>query len=125
MNKRELKRKRNDTARKYHTPGCADNIKRHRQGVYPNPSNRPEHERTKWDICWELVKRGHEYITEAVRVGEGIRVDVVDLDSGYELEAVCKHDDPKVIQRYKDEGVIIVYSDKPILKQIVDVFAHE
>lgn len=125
MNKREIRLKRNDTARKYFIPGCAETLKRPRQAIYPNPGNTPEHERMKGDVCFELAKAGHEYITEANRAGGKVRVDIVDLDSGYEIEIVCKHDDPKVIQRYIDEGVVIVYTDKPILKQIIDVFAHE
>jgi len=125
LNKRELARHRNEVARNYYLPGCAKTLKRPRQAVYMNPSNLEEHEITKCRVCYQLLKHGHKYITEACRVKDDLRIDIVDLDSGFELEIVCKHDGPAVIERYKREGVIIVYTGQDILKQIADVFAHE
>jgi hypothetical protein len=77
---------------------------------------------TKVGVCWELLKQKHEFITEAVRIKDGVRVDVLDLDSSYEIEVVCKHDDPEVLQRYKKENVVIVFTEKDIKAQILDVF---
>jgi len=125
MNQREKNAKRNSIARKYHTPGCNVASKRPRNAIYWNISNKPEHERTKGDICWELLKAGHKFITEAVRNKDDIRVDIVDLDSGYEIEVVCTHDDPEILQRYKDEDVVAVFTEKDINPQILDVFSGD
>ena len=106
MNKKELMLKRTEIWKKFHTPGCQNFCKRKRNAVFISPANSIEHEVGKLKVCYELRKKGQQFITEAVENATGFRRDVVSLDTGiiYEVET-----DPKRALRFKgQEGNIRV-----------------
>lgn len=119
MNKKEQLMRTMENHRKYHTPGMPNYAKRTKNAIFISPSNSLEHERAKLEVCYTLRKLKRDFITEACRNSkENIRVDVVDLTTGDEIEIVHKNRKPKTLERYKQEGVIIIYTDKPIEEQL-------
>jgi len=83
MNKVELQKKRNDVRR----------LLRHSSGIHVNCirlniGNTLEHERAKFEKCWELKNAGEEFLTEAV-FENGLRADVVNLDRGMVYEIIA------------------------------------
>ena len=111
MNKREKILHRWKTSEKY-----TDRSKNHNRlkwnVIYLNRRYTYQHELTKCKIALEKMKEFHDIITEARRKSDDRIIDVVDLDTGEEIEIVCENDDPKVIERYKKEGVTIIYGRK-------------
>lgn len=90
MNLKERKKNKTANMKKYHTPGCQNYVKRAKNAVFISPSNSLKHEMKKLEVCYELRKEGITFITEAVRNkkedGKDRRVDVVNLDTGDEIE---------------------------------------
>jgi hypothetical protein len=122
MNKKDRIRIRNENYKQYHIPGCPNYVKRPRNAIYISPGNSLKHELKKLEICYELQKNGSEYITEAVRnkkdhEGKYRRVDIVELDTGYEYEIET---DPRRAKRFEGEhGVIVIkcWGDKNVVEK--------
>jgi len=82
-----------------------------------------EHELRKFQICWELKKRGHEFLTEAI-FESGKRADVVDLTRGviYEIlhtESV-KSFKEKIEEYPREFEIRAVSSTKPFGQEMLD-----
>ena len=110
MNKEQTRRARSTILRKYHTPGCANHIRRPVNAIYTSTANSLLHEAWKLKICRELMQNGKQFITEAVRneldhKGAMRRVDIVELDTGLEIEIET---DPKRAARFNDESNVLV-----------------
>ena len=110
MNKLEQNKAERSNISKYHTPSCANYIKRAKNAIFINPSNSLEHEMAKLKECYLLRQLGISFITEAVRnkkvKGKERRVDVVNLATGEEIEIET---DPKRAARFDgEEGVRVV-----------------
>ena len=75
----------------YHRQGCQNYIKCPKNACLISAANTLEHELGKAEICWELSKQKHDFITEAVSNETGDRIDVVDLTNGDEIEIDNKH----------------------------------
>ena len=88
MNAKDIQTKRNNTWRKYHTPGCGNYMTRKVNAIFISTSNGKPHEMKKADVCYDLRKQNHNFITEAVSNHDQRRVDIVDLDTGQEIEIV-------------------------------------
>lgn len=103
INKRELAIRRNSVMRKYETPNTHQ--PRARNAIFLNPSNSWTHEFGKTALCWELLKQGKQFITEAVEKESNKRRDVVCLDNGiaYELETSEKR-----AKRHYEDWVYVV-----------------
>jgi len=111
MNKRELNKKRRETYNKYHTPSCGNLIKRKQNAIFLSPANSWEHEQAKAKVCYDLLKNKEKFITESVRNakdqnGKYRRVDVINLDSGQEIE--IETTPVRAIRFYGEENVVIV-----------------
>jgi hypothetical protein len=101
----------------YHCPGSASLIKRAKNAIYFSSANSKEHEMAKAEICYELKELGHDFITECVNNKNGLRRDIVDLNTGfiYEIErSMCRaerfNDDPekdkiKVIKLFLNKSI--------------------
>jgi len=115
MNQKERARKRTETIKKYHTPGCQNYIKRAKNALYASSSPTFLHEVGKLFLTRKLKKAGNKFISEAVRNGEDIRVDIVCLDDGleYEVETTKKR-----AERFKDQPNTLVFElwDKDVKK---------
>ena len=107
MNKRDLAIHRNQVISRYHSK--SGSWKPIRNAVMIIGGNTKSHELKKAEVAFDLIREGKQIVTEAVRNSDGRIVDVVDLDSGEEIEIVNKNRDPKVLQRYKEEGVNVIY----------------
>lgn len=90
VNRKDLSIERRKNWRKYHIPGCGNLMTLKKNAVFLSAANSKEHEMKKAEICYELKKKKHEFITEAERNrkrGEArVKVDIVDLDTGQEIE---------------------------------------
>lgn len=107
MNRKDLFRKRREIINKYYS---MENQSIHpKRNVFKLHANATiEHEIGKLRVCYELKRRKHNFITEAVKRsigGKVVRVDVVDLDTGYEYEVET---DPKRAERFNGSEVIVV-----------------
>jgi hypothetical protein len=106
-----------ETIRKYHCPGSANMTKRAKNAIYITPTNSYEHEKAKFDVCYELKKIGHDFITEATDNRSGLRRDIVDLNNGFIWEIET---DPKRAERFNEDPekdkikVIKLWLDKEI-----------
>jgi len=88
MNKKELAQFRRRVWMKYKIPSMS-NLHRVKQNVvFIHGSNGYEHERKKFDICYELQSKGYKFITESQSCKDGRIVDLVVLDTGTEVEIV-------------------------------------
>lgn len=111
MNQKERKLSRIANMKKYHTPACSNYIKRAKNAVYISPANSIEHEIAKLKVCYELRKNKNDFITEACRNkkdgnGKIRRVDIVNLDTGQEIEIET---DPRRAKRFEGEkGVMVI-----------------
>lgn len=75
MNKRELREFRNECRRRLREK---DRNKTNQLNIHPQ--NSYEHEKKKFEICWELEQEGKKYITEARFKDRDIRADIFVLD---------------------------------------------
>ena len=85
MNDLALKISRNDTARLVRS---SNRIGNHRNCVRISTGNSLEHEIAKLKKCYELLKEGKEFLTEAI-FENGTRADILVLDDGIAIEIVC------------------------------------
>lgn len=127
MNKKDLIKKRSETYKKYHIPGCQAYYKRPKNGVYLSSANSIEHEMAKAKICYYILKYGLEipsgetikldeiekfksnapqtFITEAVSNETKKRPDIVILDTGQEIEVET---DPKRAKRFENTKSVVI-----------------
>lgn len=106
----DVKRRRNDNARKLETSD-----RQHRNCVRVHPQNSLEHEKRKFEKCWELAQDGKAFVTEARFSDKDIRADIFVLDTGhiYEVES----SDYELDQRkadYPDDKMTVIplYDDE-------------
>jgi hypothetical protein len=105
MNQKDTLIAQRETLNRYHTPGCTDYNKRPINAIFLNPTNSEKHEMAKCAYCYELLKAGRKFITEAVNNNTGERNDVVILDTGEKIEFEMN---PKRAERFKGRADIIV-----------------
>jgi len=103
MNKKEVENVRWFNYKKYCTQGNENT--RVKKNVITPHGNSYEHEKAKFDICWMLKNKGHDFITEAYNAKTKMRHDIVDLDTGYIYEVET---DPKRAERFNQENIIVV-----------------
>ena len=82
---------RYEAHRLYHVAGCGKHMRCPINLVRFNSHNSKEHEMAKAELCYDLQKLGHQFITEACSNDSGDIVDIVDLDSCEEWEIVHTH----------------------------------
>jgi len=75
----------------YHIAGCSAHERCPVNLVRLNAHNSKEHEMAKASVCYDLLKSGCYFITEACRNDNGDVIDAVDLDSCEEWEIVHTH----------------------------------
>lgn len=107
--------KERETYRKYHTPGMGNIYKRKVNAVFISAANSLEHEAKKLEVCYDILKNGGSFITEACRNkpdqnGKIRRIDVIDLGTGLEFEIETT---PERAKRFNGEkGVIVIKTFK-------------
>jgi len=106
MNKKETYLQRKKVSNQYHTPQST--WERKWNSIHFSTSNSEEHEIMKARVCYDLLKKGHKFITEAVDCESDKRRDVVDLDTGeiYEIETT----EERAERHSKDINVVMVES---------------
>lgn len=75
-----------------------------------NVTNSLLHELWKVKIAYDIRKQGHSYIMEACENGKPVRRDVVDITSGDIYEIVAENDGKDVIDKYRRDGVVVIYA---------------
>lgn len=95
MNKRELMRKRNDAMREIRH---SNKIGTHRNCIRISGANSLEHEIAKLRICYNLIKEGKEFITEAI-FNNGSRADILVLDDHKIIEILHSEKEVDCIQK--------------------------
>lgn len=105
MNKKQKIIKEIDNYKKYHIPNLQNYIRRQKNCVIIHTANGKTHEMKKFEVCYDIQKEGHHFITEAQRNKDKFIVDVVNITTGEEIEIVDTSGD---IERYEREGVTIV-----------------
>jgi len=88
MNKKERQKKRQETLKKFSVPGMPAYTKRKPNSIHISAANSKIHELAKCEICYDLLKMGCSFITEAHEKKTGLRRDIVCLDTGdiYEVD---------------------------------------
>ena len=90
MNAKDLNVQRRKTWNAYHIPGCGNLNRIKKNALFIRKMNSYEHEEAKFQMCYKILKSGHEFITEAERNRKGGEartiVDIVNLDTGEEIE---------------------------------------
>lgn len=75
---------------RYHIPGMGNLNRLKKNAIFTSAANSYEHEKAKFDKCYELACKGHNFITEAeVSIkGKKYRRDIVDISNGcvFEIE---------------------------------------
>lgn len=99
-----------ETLLRYHVNGCPVTVQPKVNHCVFSAANSVEHELMKARVCLDLLKNGHEYVTEAVRndldeKGKERRVDVVDLTTGDEYEVETEMDRAK---RFLGDSQVII-----------------
>lgn len=64
-----------------------------------NTGNSFKHELTKFLVCWELAKEGHDFLTEAE--GKEFRADIADLTEGVVYEVLCSEQPENLVEKAK------------------------
>lgn len=107
---REVRWKRNDTARQFTSPKSGLPVKRN---VLNFGTGGYEHELAKFNLCWEALKDGHEFITEA-RGKDGNVRDFVDLDTGEIKEIETSEERAK---RHGEDVTVVKLWEKNYMKR--------
>jgi len=107
---KKLNQEETERYRKYHIPGTGNLNSVKLDALFIRKGNTYKHEKRKFDECWQILKDGGHFLTEAERSkkrGEKDKiVDVVDLTSGYEIEVIHKHEKDIDLFNYRKQGVI-------------------
>lgn len=102
MNQKTMAIQRNHTARMFR-----HNSKIHRNCIILNSHNSEVHEKFKFKKCWELLKEGKEFLTEAKTL-DGKRIaDIVVLDDTLIIEIQNNESDESIAEKkayYIGEG---------------------
>jgi hypothetical protein len=92
MNQKQAYIETNRNWHHYHIPGQSNLQTLKKNAIFISAANSIEHERKKFEICYDLKKQGHDFITEAelnkCKDMPIIRRDIVDITTGevYEIE---------------------------------------
>jgi len=97
MNKQELMRRRNDAMREVRH---SNKIGSHRNCIRISGANSLEHEITKFKICYNLIKDGKEFITEAI-FDNGSRADILVLDDHKIIEILHSEKEKDCLEKAK------------------------
>mgnify|MGYP001594696433 CR=1 FL=1 len=65
-----------------------------------NSGNTLAHEQRKFDVCWELARQGHEFVTEAV-FESGKRADVLDVTGLRVIEVLSSETEEECIEKVR------------------------
>lgn len=104
MNDQDKARKRNDIARFFR-----QSSKIHRNCIRLNPANTLAHEMKKVELCWEFLKDGKEFVTEAEFESPfKKRADIVCLDDGVVIEIVHSESQESIDEKKKGYPLPIV-----------------
>ena len=79
MNQKELKLAIYKIYHSYHCPGSGHQTTRKTNAIFFSPSNGKAHEMMKASVCYDILKEGKQFITEAVSNLDDRRVDIVCL----------------------------------------------
>ena len=121
MSKIELMRRRNEVARYFNLAS-----RRHRNCIRINTHNSFIHELVKFVICWNLAKKGKEFLTEAISEDRKQIADVVVLDDKEIIEVLHSETEERFQSKKfpRDFFVIKVHSvslfTKEYFKKVVD-----
>jgi hypothetical protein len=116
---KKLSKEENKLYRKYHYPHCGNLSSVKVGAIFLSKANTVEHERKKFEICWDLLEQGNKFITEAERKATDEErdvfklrlkkiVDVVDITNETEFEIIHKHETDEQIDFYRKKGTIVV-----------------
>jgi len=97
MNKQDLMRTRNDAMREVRH---SNKIGSHRNCIRISVANSLEHEITKLKICYNLIKEGKEFITEAI-FDNGSRADILVLDDYKIIEILHTEKEKDCLEKAK------------------------
>lgn len=106
MNERDRAIQRNNVARLFRHQSRI-----HRGCIRVYKNNTPEHEQAKYEKCMELLRQGHDFITEAEFEDQKIfkkRCDIVDLDEGIIYEIVHSEKADSIEEKRKQYPLPIV-----------------
>ena len=126
MMDKEIYKKRQETYKKYHIPGCSAYYRRPKNAIYISPANSLKHELAKAKVCYYIRKYGLDipngevvtlddlenyksnkpqmFITEAV-AKNGKKPDVVILDTGQEIEIET---DKRRAKRFENTESVVI-----------------
>jgi len=110
---------------KFYMPGTSIMNSVKLNAIFISKANTKEHESMKFELAWEALSNGENFLTEAeresseqeIQVFKGKKkiVDFVNLSRGQEVEIVFKHETDEQIRFYREKGVLpIIIGDKII-----------
>lgn len=105
MNQKDTILMQTKTWHSYHVPGMGNYTTRPKNAIFLSPANSEEHEMEKCRICYNLLKEGKKYITEAVDNHTKERADIVILDSGERIEIEMEKDRAK---RFEGRDITVI-----------------
>lgn len=87
-----------------------------------SPSNTRFHEYMKFQVCYELARLGHKYITEAI-FENNKRADIVDLNTGIIYEIVYSEKEESIKEKENSYPrvfqIIKIDASKPFEKEMI------
>ena len=99
MNKQDLMRARNDAARFFEFTNISGS---YRNCLRLSTANTKEHELKKFEICWELLKEGKQFLVEAKFASPySGRPDIVVLDDYKIIEVLCSESEDACLEKAK------------------------
>jgi len=110
---RKLTKEESKFYRKYHIPGCGNLTSVKVNALFIRKGNTYEHEAAKFRVCWNLLKEGKTFLTEAARSkkrgdkSEKV-VDVVDLTGETEIEVVHRNESHADVKAYRCEMLFLL-----------------
>jgi hypothetical protein len=122
VNQKDKLLRKNEIFKNYHATGCANFCRRKPNQLVIHKNNSYEHEKAKFDVCWELLKAGKSFITESVDNKTGLRRDIV-VDNGFIIEVET---DEKRSLRFKGIANVIViplWKDCDVKKAMLDALS--
>lgn len=97
MNKQDLMKKRNDAIRFFEFTNISGS---HRNCLKLSTANTKEHELKKFEICWELLKEGKQFLVEAKFASPySGRPDIVVLDDHKVIEILCSEKEEDCVRK--------------------------
>ena len=105
MNNKDIKIKQLEVLKRYHVPSMQNYCRRKVNSIHLSPANSLKHEMAKCEVCYRLLKDKQAFITEAATKDNKRRVDIVNLNTGTEIEIEC---DKSRAKRFKGMSGVMV-----------------